>query len=263
MALEDNNEDILCFKKPRAWMSVAKQSGKKRVYYNKEGIAISPSNFSKHVEIKNWYIVKVTFSTLPVEIDIEGWMMKKDGSYKHWHSSTVVQRITSRAIKTYTGTHCDLVGNYYKGCRQSIRQKWSADTLNLFKTGFPENWLEIIENDVINRKRERYNECEHDCLDKSKCIHICCRIDSTRPKEIFSSPSPPLIITTEPLEKQFYEDSQSEQKIQEQLTNTLQLSQQPKLTKYQIQKNFYRITRNHQTTPIISSSRKRTLDTVS
>ncbi|XP_019633553.1 PREDICTED: uncharacterized protein LOC109476980 [Branchiostoma belcheri] len=95
--------------------------------------------FKEHV-LYNWFIKPVRKST---DIVVEG-HRKQDPEHQFWHSTAIVKRVTSRTVVTGSGTVYQLRGVVDRA--MVLEQGFHVKVARAFRTGFPENWKQVIED---------------------------------------------------------------------------------------------------------------------
>ncbi|XP_035682277.1 protein bfr2-like [Branchiostoma floridae] len=111
----------------------------------KKDTAVKP--FKEHI-LYDWFIKPMRKST---DIVVEG-HRKQDPEHQYWHSTAIVKRVTSRMVVTGSGTVYRLRGFIDRS--MVLEQGFHAKIAKAFKTGFPENWKEVLE-DIANSTSEK------------------------------------------------------------------------------------------------------------
>jgi len=59
-----------------------------------------PASSKPPVVLIRWYIKLMSGNRTPINVQVEGWRDKADGTQEHWHSSNIAERVDSHRVKT-------------------------------------------------------------------------------------------------------------------------------------------------------------------
>ncbi|PWN43555.1 hypothetical protein IE81DRAFT_340734 [Ceraceosorus guamensis] len=117
------------------------------------------------VALSSWFLTLVSLRRGPSINDrtgklsywfyVEGVRMNADGDEEQWHSSFVHGRKDSRTVNTTSGSLYTLIGPINRDKMSNLG--WGNVVISHFEDGFPEDWLDVVCEDIEHRQalRER------------------------------------------------------------------------------------------------------------